>query len=363
MKLTIQNLEIPFKQVFAHATATRACTESILVKAESENGSVGVGEGCPRKYVTGETVQSAMNFFVTHCDVWEEFQNVSDLRAWMAENSQVIDENPASWCAIELALFDCWGQEEQQSIESLLNLHELSGPFQYSAVLGTENLPSFQKQAQQFSELGFRDFKVKVSGNLEDDCQKMQFLKDLPIQKLRIRLDANNLWNVASEVVSYLKSLQSTFFAIEEPLQVGDFEGCRQISQQLGLPIILDESFLRFEQFKNIETDPENWILNIRISKMGGMQRSLKIAEQAKKKGLPIIIGAQVGETSILSRAALTIANQYREILQAQEGAYGTYLLERDIAATPLMFGRGGVLDSPSLSTQPGLGLTLSQVI
>ena len=117
------------------------------------------GRGVRRKYVTGETIQTAINFFATHRDVWEEFQNVSDLQAWMAENSQAIDENPASWCAVELALFDCWGQEEEQSIESLLNLHELTGPFQYSAVLGTENLPSFQKQAQQFSELGFSGFQ------------------------------------------------------------------------------------------------------------------------------------------------------------------------------------------------------------
>ncbi len=363
MKLTIQNLEIPFKQVFTHATATRVCTETILVKANSENGIVGVGEGCPRQYVTGETIHSAINFFTTHRDDWEEFQNVGDLEAWMAENCQTIDENPASWCAVELALFDCWGQENRQSLESLLNLQELSGQFQYSAVLGTEDITSFKKQAKQFCALDFYDFKVKVTGNLEQDRQKIQFLKDLPIQNIRIRLDANNLWNTAVEVVPYVKSLDHQFFTIEEPLQVGAYEGCRQISQQLGLPIILDESFLRCEQFNDLETDSKNWIVNIRISKMGGILRSLKIAEQAKAKGIQIIIGAQVGETSILTRAALTVANQYREILLAQEGAFGTYLLERDITATPLMFGRGGVLDSPSLSTQPGLGLTLSSEI
>jgi len=41
---------------------------------------------------------------------------------------------------------------------------------------------------------------------------------------------------------------------------------------------------------------------------MGGILRSLAIAEQAKQIGIPIIIGAQVGETSILTRAALTLA-------------------------------------------------------
>ena len=357
MKLIIQNLEIPFKHVFAHATATRACTESILVKADSENGVVGVGEGCPRNYVTGETIQTARRFFDTHRKAWEEFKNVQDLKSWMTANKQSIDENPAGWCAVELALFDCWGQEKRQSIESLLNLQELTGHFQYSAVLGTENLASFKKQAQQFSALGFWDFKVKVSGNVEDDHQKIEYLKDLSIQNLRIRLDANNFWHNPLEAVSYLKRLEYPFFAIEEPLQVGNFEGCRQISQQLGLPIILDESFLRFEQFKNIETHSESWMINIRVSKMGGILRSLEIAENAKAKGIPIIIGAQVGETSILTRAALTVANEYCDNLLAQEGAYGTYLLEYDITDTPLMFGKGGMIDTQHLSSEPGLGL------
>ena len=43
-----------------------------------------------------------------------------------------------------------------------------------------------------------------------------------------------------------------------------------------------------------------------------------------------------------LTRAALSIANAYRDILVAQEGAYGTILLEKDICQPSLMFGNGG---------------------
>ena len=360
MILSIHELAIPFKQAFTHATVSRSCTESILVKAEFSNGIVGVGEGCPRQYVTRETIQTARKFFEFHRQEWEKFRSVNDLQSWMTTNSQSIDENPASWCAVELALFDGWGQEHRQSIESLLGLPELSGQFQYSAVLGTENMVSFEKQARQFLALEFFDFKVKLTGNFEYDRQKIEFLKHLSIKNLRIRLDANNLWNSAPEVVTYLEGLDYPFFAIEEPLQVGDYDGCRHISQHLGLPIVLDECFLRIEQLNHLQNDPQTWILNIRISKMGGILRSLAIATQAEAMGLPIIIGAQVGETSILTRAALTVANQYPKILLAQEGAFGTYLLEHDITDRPLMFGQGGRLDTQPISRQLGLGLTLA---
>jgi len=204
---------------------------------------------------------------------------------------------------------------------------------------------------------------VKVSGNLEHDRQKLEFLQQLPIENLRMRLDANNIWKTVVEAVAYLKDLQYLFMAIEEPLPVGDYDGCRQISHQCGLPIIVDESFLRVEQFHHFQADPQAWIINIRISKMGGILRSLAIAEEAKARGIPIIIGAQVGETSILTRAALTVANQYRDILQAQEGAFGTYLLEHDITHTPLTFGKGGILDPHTLNAQPGFGLTYARSV
>lgn len=150
--------------------------------------------------------------------------------------------------------------------------------------------------------------------------------------------------------MTYLKTLDYPFFAIEEPLQVGDYDGCRSISQQLGLPIILDESVLRIEQLEHLQADPQSRIINIRISKMGGVLRSLAVAKQANTLGLHIIIGAQVGETSMLTRAALTVANQYRDILLPQEGAFGIDLLEHDITETSLMFSKGaGSIPSPSV--------------
>ncbi len=358
--LRMTTLDIPFKQAFAHASATRTSTESILVTAKSSNGVLGAGEGCPRQYVTGETIQSAQTFFQSHHQEWEQLQGIEDLQTWMTTNRHRIDESPAIWCAVELALLDFWGKESGQSLEALLGLPELSGQFQYSAVLGPESMSTFIKQVEQFSQLGFCDYKVKVTGNLDQDRQHIEFLQNLSINNLRIRLDANNLWKTTSEAVSYLKRLDHPFFAIEEPLQVGDYESCWQISKDLGLKIILDESFLRLEQFNHLQADPQAWIINIRISKMGGVWRSLKIAEEAKARDIPIIIGAQVGETSLLTRAALTIANSYRDILVAQEGAFGTYLLEHDIIDIPLMFGQGGMLRPHHSVSQLGLGLTIA---
>lgn len=51
LELKMEALAIPFRTVFEHANASRAVTQSVLVKAISHNGIKGLGEGCPRHYV------------------------------------------------------------------------------------------------------------------------------------------------------------------------------------------------------------------------------------------------------------------------------------------------------------------------
>ena len=201
----------------------------------------------------------------------------------------------------------------------------------------------------QYAAMAFKDYKIKLSGDLEKDKEKLHCLVGAKAGA-RIRLDANNLWQQASGAIAYLNSLDIELFAIEEPLSANDYDGLREVTNTEKTKIILDESFLREEQFALIKDDPANWIINLRVSKMGGLLRSLKIALMARSYGIGIIIGAQVGETSLLTRSALTVANANRDILIAQEGAYGTILLEKDICQPPLMFGKGGRIAQDQLN-------------
>ena len=99
--------------------------------------------------------------------------------------------------------------------------------------------------------------------------------------------------------------------------------------------------------------------MNLRVSKMGGLLHSLAVAKRCREMGLALIVGAQVGETSLLTRAALIVAQAARDIVIGQEGAFGTMLLESDAMQPMLMFGAKGTLDINSLRLDqtPGFGL------
>lgn len=366
-RLQIKALEIPFKVGFRHASAERTETSSLWVEAVSDAGATGYGEACPRPYVTGETLDTAHTFFSRHeVELRDTIVDLASLAAWMTVHAEDLDRNPAAWCAIELAILDALARDSQQTIEAFLSLPTLQGRrFSYTAVVGDAEGDVFRANVKQYRRYGFTDFKLKLSGNLERDREHIEAFGGLNTPGIRIRVDANNLWNSAEDAVGFLRALDYPFFAIEEPLRPNQYDELAGIAEELDCRIILDESLLRAGRIALLPGPPARWLVNLRVSKMGGLLRSLAVVDAARTAGIGLIVGAQVGETSLLTRAALPIAVAAGDRLIAQEGAFGTWLLARDVCDPPLMFQAGGVLDVssyPSLEA-PGFGLAVSSIL
>ena len=359
--LTAAPLAIPFNVAFRHASAERSAMQSLWVEARAQDGRIGYGEGCPREYVTSESLASAQTFVSAHIAGWiKAIGDVDTLAAWVGSQRGEIDANPAAWTAVELALLDLIGKGGGRSVESLLGLPAISGHFRYTAVLGDAGREQFSAQLAHYRKAGFGTFKIKLSGDVARDRAKLDMLAAAGVLPHNVRADANNLWRNADDAIAAIQALRCPFFAIEEPLPAGDYIGMSRLAESLGTRIILDESLLRPDQLDRLPRAPECWIANLRVSKMGGVLRALDLVRSLRERKIRLIIGAHVGETSVLTRAALTVAQAARDILIAQEGAFGTHLLQYDVAEPSLMFGAGGVLDAAMLKADaPGFGLKI----
>ncbi|MFH0341028.1 MAG: mandelate racemase/muconate lactonizing enzyme family protein [Chromatiales bacterium] len=358
--LSLEPLRIPFRVSFKHASAERNVTQSVLVIARSDDGLRGYGEGCPRDYVTGETDASVVAFFERHrVDLIAKAIDLPTLEEWRQGHERDIDENPAAWCAIELALLDLFARQNKQPVEALLGMPLLAGPFGYTAVLGAIRAAQFDDTLGRYQKLGLRDYKIKLSGDSGRDRANLAILKSAGIAPEQVRADANNLWSDRKVAQYYLESLDYPFAAIEEPLRPGRFADLVVLAESLATRIVLDESITRENQLSQLPGAPARWIVNLRVSKMGGLLRSLSVTNRCREMGLALVVGAQVGETSLLTRAALIVAQAAGDIVIGQEGAFGTMLLESDAVQPTLMFGANGELDIDSLQLDqsPGFGL------
>ena len=126
--------------------------------------------------------------------------------------------------------------------------------------------------------------------------------------------------------------------------------------------VILDESLTTTDDVERFSRLPGSWVANVKVSKSGGMLRALAIIEAATTAGWPIVIGAQVGETSVLARAGVAAARAAGSHLRAIEGAFGTWLLTKDPASPTVMWGSGGVLALETIDlASTGWGLSIAK--
>jgi L-alanine-DL-glutamate epimerase-like enolase superfamily enzyme len=344
LQISIYDLKIPFKNSFSHTSATRNVTQTIIV--EITDGSVtGYGESCPREYVTGESIKSTFHFFDSIKDeVLACVNSFEDLNNYRLEHSKEISDNFAGWCAIELAFLDFLGRRDRKTLEELFAVDSAFKPTSYSAVIGAKSFEGFAQDVQKYDQFGFNDFKLKLSGNNEDDYKKLSYLKET-VAGSTVRVDANNLWQNLEDVQDFVKNAPFQLTGIEEPLVSKSLEELVQLSQLIDCKIILDESFKSIEDLEIIQDNAGSFVVNLRISKQGGLLNSLDIARACLKKNIELIIGAQVGETAILTRASITLSRTINNEVRTMEGAFGTLFLMEDLTDRSLKFGRNGTLN------------------
>ena len=374
LKITVKRLEIPLKESFKHASADRSVGESLWVVAKLGAHS-GFGEGCPRVYVTGEELGPSIEWAETMAIalMLKSPKNLSELQSFMLANDAEISKHPAAWCALELALLDVYAKAQGCSLESLLGVSEEKHLFRYTAVLSADEPKRFGERIARYAKYGFTDFKLKVMGDAAVDYPRLRAFGERfgaiknywPLSRslfplfydLRLRLDGNNAWKGReSELDAFLKNIPFKPWAIEEPFAAFDLANMHRLIKNHGVSVILDESLRGIGDITSLDAYPGAWIPNLRVSKLGGLLKSLEVLRAAQARGLSVIVGAQVGESSVLSRAALVLARAAGKSLVAQEGAFGEMLLKEDPVKPVVQFSVGGFVFHRS-HNQVGSGL------
>ena len=362
--ITIYRLTIPFHQTFRHATQSRAESDAVIVRVKDADGEIGYGEALPRPYVTGEDTNSMIAqlrdrlvpaiFARAWAPGWDMFDNLNAVFAdWTRSEAQSVSAWNAAFCAVELALLD-W------SLKNLnCSLADFLPPARnevvYSGVISSDNPSEAANQAKRMVKFGLCQLKIKVG--TADDYQRIAAVRQAVGNDVDLRADANGAWS-ADEAVAQLKRLAPfNLQLIEQPVAAGDLAGMRKVRAETGLSVMADESLVTIEDARRLIDQRACDYFNIRLSKNGGITGSLALAKLAREAGINIQVGAQVGETAILSAAARTFAAHLPELAFA-EGSFGTWLLSEDVAFEDVSFGYAGV--APLLKTR-GLSVTVKE--
>ena len=364
--ITIYQLRIPFHQSFRHALQSREESDAVIVKVTDEEGRSGFGESLPRSYVTGETTDSMVArvreqfapaiFAETFAPGWETLEYLqAALPTWTnvdKKGLEVVAWN-AAFCAVELALLDWSLRADHCALADLLP--PARAEVVYSGVISADEPADAAALAKRMARLGLRHIKVKVGTG--DDIARLEAIRKAAGPGVDLRADANGAWT-ATEAIANLRQLaRFELQAIEQPVAAGDLAGMKQVRDQGGIPVMADEALVTLDQARRLIELKAADYFNIRLSKCGGIAGSLAIARLAHEAEIKIQVGAQVGETGILSAAGRAFA-AHLPALAFAEGSFGTWLLTEDVIFENIAFGIGG--RAPLLKTR-GLSVTVKE--
>lgn len=358
---TVYALGIPFVEAFRHSAKERRWSDSVVVRVRDAAGTEGFGEGTARAYVTGETVDTLVQHLRN--DLWPEvaqrelpeLDGADALRAIDAfipeKHTPGVIANHGSRAALELAILDCALRSERRSIAQLLPPRRPK--VVYSGILPAGSLDGALRHARQMKLVGLKHIKMKVG--FEDDVARIRAVREVLGPGVSLRIDANGAWNV-EQAIETLRALAAfDIAAVEQPLPRGPIDELRRLKAATPVPIMVDESLVTLDDAEALIAERAVDYFNLRVSKCGGLARSLEIAARAARAGVQLQVGSQVGETAILSAAGRHLAASLPEVAFV-EGSFGTLLLTEDVSVESVRFGHRG--EAPVL-TGPGLGIQI----
>lgn len=360
--LNIFHIRIPFLFPVRHSLAVRECSESLVVRVETETGLSGYGEGTPRGYVTGESISGNIAFFeksLAPMLAGHVFPDRLSVRQFLGALSAQDDahKNPSAVCALETALLDAAGKSWRQSVSETLGFECKKGDIIYSAVVSMLSLDKFQIYLHMVKQREMRFLKLKV-GN-ESDMARLALARDILGSDIEIRVDANCAWGAEDAIRKIEEMKRYGISAVEQPVAKEDFTGLKKVTESVDVPIIADESLCSVADARRLAEMRACGLFDIRLSKCGGFLNAAKILQTGKEAGIKALLGCHVGETGILSAAGRHFAQCFDELVYI-EGSFSSLLLKEDIIQEDLLFGKGGI--APSLKG-PGLGITVREDI
>ncbi len=350
---TAYALRLPFVASFAHSTKERAFSDSIIVKVRDESGIEGFGEGAPREYVTGETQETALAHIAE--TLWPSVArrplascSATDMIPEFVPDASIARtvSDGASRSAVELAILDLALRLKKISMAHLLPPRRQI--VCYSGVITSGSLETVARYARQMKLIGLRHVKVKVGSG--DDVERVRIVRETMGPDVSIRVDANAAWSF-DQAVSTIRALKTFgIVSVEQPLPRPMLAETAVLRREVQVPLMADESVVTMCDAEKLIKAKAADFFNIRISKCGGLARSLRLAKYARQNGVRLQIGSQVGETAILSAAGRHLAASLDDV-EFVEGSYGTMLLAEDVTNDPVRFGYRG--EAPVLG---GLG-------
>lgn len=341
MNVEVQRVEHHLDRPFTIARGSTATAEAVRLTLEA-GGRVGRGEAHPAQDVTGETVDTVVEWLEGVRPGLEG----ADLDAWDRVVDDLPDarENPAARAAVSLAVHDVAGRLRGEPAHDLLGLE--AGELPTSATVSLDDPAAMAKEAGSWADRGHDHLKLKL-GEAEEDLDRVEAVRGAA-PGATLRVDANGGWTRAEARTLLPELADRDVVLVEQPVAADDLRTLVAVAEVSPVPVYADEPVARASDVEALADAGFEGGVNVKLMKSGGLRPALEVVRAARRADLGVQVGCMV-------EAGIGIAGA-AQLLDVVDWADldGHLLLADDPYSGPDV--AGGRIATPA---GPGLGVDL----
>jgi muconate cycloisomerase len=357
----IYPIVLPFSSEFSHSQRKRSHVKNVVVEVSSDNGRImGYGEGAPRSYVTGETQESVVRVLrhLTEKDDFPwELEGIS--RVWeFVDSLPGSRESNSAACALELSLLDAVAKAEGEYAVDYFGTGSRQQSVSYGAVLPLASSDRIYELCRFAKGMGIHRIKLKIGEGLAENRASLEAVRRVFGEDCDILLDVNMAWDLKLAVLHAPLIREIGVRVVEQPMAPGnpDIKEFSALMKACGVILMADESACTLEEAKTVLGEGCYEMMHVRLSKCGGLRKSLQIIDYLRQEGISFAVGCQLGESGILSAAGRLLS------LLAGDAryfncCYDDFLLKENVTYENVSFGMGG---KAGPLNRPGLGVRVN---
>lgn len=347
-------VSLPLKKPFKIALGTMTHSPHAVVRITTDEGIVGYGEASTWHVVYGYDQHElvwAIDHYLGPAVIGSD---VLDIEAIIARMDSVLPKNLMAKAGIEIACQDARAKALGVPLFQIIG-GSLRNPVEAIEAIDIVPLEEAAEMAVRHVKNGFRCIKIKIGADPKEDVERVRVVRESVGSEIRIRVDGNQGYDRASATKACQAMEQFDLQWIEQPLPDWDLEGLAMLAEALRTPVAVDESLYTLHDVYKVARAKAADVINIKVSKCGGISSSLKIAHAALSMGIPCFLGGCI-ETGVGAAAALQFGACAPNLFQGVE-LIGSSAFTDDILTEPLVTDRGTF----SLPQKPGIGVEVNE--
>ena len=320
--------------------------DSTIVRVETDEGIVGHGEVCPLgpfylpAYAAG--VRAGIAELAPHL-IGEDPIQLDRLNRRM---DAAMKGHAYVKSGIDIACWDILGQVAGLPVCTLLG-GRYGDDFVLYRAISQQPPDEMAKNVARYRSEGYRRFQLKVGGNPDEDIERIRAVSALePGDKLIA--DANTGW-LMHEAARVVRAVRDIDVYIEQPCL--SYEECLSIRERTDHPFVMDEVIDGMSPILRLHQDRGADVVNIKISKFGGLTRAKQARDLCASLGIAMTIEDSWGG-DITTAAIAHLAHSTPSELLFTSTDFNSYVTVSNATGAPQR-----VNGRMSASTEPGLGV------